>query len=246
MIEDPRRAAFEAARAEKGGLDAGDVAMIHAALDAIGWPREAVAPTAPPATHALKDAGAFYNGVRAITGKLDHVQVQTIDGLLTGAAHWPLSWLAYGLATAWHECRLKPIHEYGGRAYLSKYDTGKLAAALGNTPEADGDGVLYAGRGLVQLTGRRNYANAGRFLGLNLLGNPDLALEPVNASRILIWGMERGEFTGKGLKDYLPGWRGAMAQFVTARKIINGTDKADAIADHAWAFQEALVAGGWA
>ena len=41
MTEDPRRAAFEAARAEKGGLTDKDVDMIDAALDAIGWPREA-------------------------------------------------------------------------------------------------------------------------------------------------------------------------------------------------------------
>ncbi len=199
-----------------------------------------------PKGHELKDAAAFYTGVRKITGALDTVQVQTINGLQSRARHWPLSWLAYALATAWHECRLRPIHEMGGRAYLSKYDTGSLALALGNTPEADGDGVKYAGRGLVQLTGRRNYENAGKALGIDLLRQPNLALEPDIAARILIWGMSHGKFTGKGLDDYLPGRLGTRDQFVKARRIINGTDKADAIAKHADGFQNALIAGGWA
>ena len=69
MTEDPRRAAFEAARAEKGGLDAGDVAMIHAALDAIGWPRDAIAPQPADAFSAalaeiLKHEGTYANHPR--------------------------------------------------------------------------------------------------------------------------------------------------------------------------------------
>ncbi len=195
--------------------------------------------------HALIDAGAFYTAVRKITGPLDTEQVRTIDGLLTGARHWPLGWLAYAYATAWHECFLKPIHEHGGRKYLDKYDTGSLARALGNTPEDDDDGILYAGRGLVQLTGLRNYAAAGKALGIDLVKHPDMALEPAVASEVLIWGMEGGKFTGKGLADYLTGWRGTLPQFTAARRIINGTDKAAKIAGYAVDFQDALAEGGW-
>jgi putative chitinase len=196
--------------------------------------------------YKLTDPDRFYTGVRLVTGSLQPVQFQTIESLLEAAKHWPLSWLAYGLATAWHEARLKPIKELGSDAYLDKYDTGKLAEALGNTPEDDDDGILYAGRGLVQLTGRRNYRNAGGFLGLDLLTNPDLALDPVNATRILVWGMEGGEFTGRGLKDFLPDRRGTVTQFTNARRIINGTDKAALIAGYAEKFQTALEQGGWA
>ena len=196
--------------------------------------------------NALSNSGAFYEGVRTIAGKLDTPQVRTIDALIVGAGHWSVAWLAYALATAWHECRLRPIHEMGGAKYLSKYDTGALAKALGNTPQADGDGIKYAGRGLVQLTGRTNYENAGKALGLDLLAHPDKALEPDVATRILIWGMEGGKFTGKALKDYLPDRLGTVPQFEQARRIINGRDKAAMIAGYAGRFQDALEAGGWA
>lgn len=233
-----RKPIFDAVRSILGrGFTQGEVEELDDAIDeAMGLEDE---------PRSLKDADAFFAAVRRITGPLDQIQVDTINRLLEGAAHWPTSWLAYALATAWHEARLRPIHELGGPNYLSKYDTGPLAKALGNTPEADGDGILYAGRGLVQLTGRRNYENAGKMLGVDLLRQPDLALLPENAARILVWGMEGGKFTGKGLRDYLPGPRGSLAQFKRARRIINGVDRADDIAALAASFQSALQKGGW-
>lgn len=187
----------------------------------------------------VHDAPAFFAGVNAVTGSLTQRQVDTINAILQVAKHWPRRWVAYALATAWHECRLEPIKERGGIAYLSKYDTGRLARMLGNTPEADGDGVKYAGRGLVQLTGRANYAKAGEYLGIDLLGNPDLALDLNHAAAILAWGMETGAFTGKKLADYLG------ADFRNARRIINGMDRADLIAGYAIKFDRALIAGKW-
>lgn len=206
--------------------------------------------TPPPAVadgkHELARPADFFKAAKALTGSLNQVQVDTINAMFGAASHWPIGWMAYALATAWHECRLEPIREKGGRQYLSKYDTGNLARALGNTPAADGDGILYAGRGLVQLTGRTNYERAGAMLRMDLLGNPDLALVPVNAVRILAWGMEGGHFTGKKLGTYLRGWRGTNAEFVEARRIINGKDRAAQIAAYAERFQSALEEGGWA
>lgn len=185
--------------------------------------------------HQLANPSLFFDSVREITNGLNQTQVNTVNSLLTAAAHWPLGWLAYGLATAWHEARFQPQPEWGrgkGRPYAAK---GKY-------------GQSQYGRGLVQLTWDRNYEWADKALGLEgeLLKNFDLALQPDIAVRILVQGMEEGAFTGKSLKDYLDGWRGQPVQFVAARKIINGTDKAVLIADLAERFQKALEEGGWA
>lgn len=183
----------------------------------------------------------LFNGIRSITGKLDQVQVDSIKALIAKTGHWNIGWVAYALATAWHESRLRPIKEAGSNAYLSKYDTGKLALALGNTPEADGDGILYAGRGFVQLTGKANYTKASKYLNLPLLEKPDLALELNNAVAILVWGMEEGIFTGKALKHYIFNDVGTTTEFTNARRIINGTDRAALIAGYANQFQNVLL-----
>lgn len=94
------------------------------------------------------------------------------------------------LATIRVECPpFEPIHEYGSAAYLSrKYD--------GRTDLGDvhaGDGVKYAGRGFVQITGRLNYEHYGQLLGIHLVDNPDEALEPNCAAAILAaYWHERG------------------------------------------------------
>ena len=181
----------------------------------------------------------FYQIVRArLDRTLTQAQVDGFEALLAASAGLDVTWRAYLLGTAWHETAgtMQPVHEYGSKAYLAKYDTGKLAAALGNTPEADGDGILYAGRGYVQLTGRANYAKAGAALGIDLLGNPDMAMQADVAAKIALRGMTEGWFTGKAFRHYLPGdYRGA-------RRIINGLDKADTIAGYARAFETALTA----
>jgi len=212
---------------------------------AVGAMRRAVTPKPADPGFALKSPASFYHAIKPLTGRLTQRQVDTVNGLLLACKRWPVSWVAYALATAWHEARLEPIKERGGFAYLSKYDTGRLARMLGNTPAADGDGIKYAGRGLVQLTGTANYRKAGEFLGLDLLANPDLALTPENAARILVWGMEGGTFTGKKLADYLDA-RGGIEGFRQARRIINGTDKANMIAEYAMTFRAALDSGDWA
>jgi len=56
---------------------------------------------------------------------------------------------------------------------------------MGNTEE--GDGAKYIGRGLIQLTGKENYANCGLGLGVDLLGNPDWLSNPQYAVMSAGW-----------------------------------------------------------
>ncbi|SFV63534.1 Carboxypeptidase [hydrothermal vent metagenome] len=85
----------------------------------------------------------------------------------------------------------------------------------------------YYGRGFVQLTHKYNYEKFSKIMNIDLVGNPALALEFDNSLFILIYGMIKGTFTGKKLDDY---FNKAGSNFVKARKIINGTDKAKKIA----------------
>ena len=182
----------------------------------------------------LHNDDAFYAAVRRITGPLSPAQVATITAMITAAAAWPIGWLAYGLATAWHEAKLTPQDEWG-----------KGAGHPYEKPGKHGGQIAY-GRGLVQLTWDANYEWADNALGLGgkLLANFALANEPDIATRILVMGMETGHFTGVCLKKYIA-TRGTHAEFVECRRIINGQDCAARIALYADGFQDALDLGGW-
>lgn len=194
---------------------------------------------------------AFYKRVRAVMGALSQSQVDGFGAVLKACERAPLSHAAYMLATAWHETAktMQPIKENGGAAYFTRlYDVmgerRKMAFDHGNI--CAGDGPRYCGRGYVQLTWKNNYARAGQKVGVDLVADPDRAMEPAIAARIMREGMAEGWFTGKKLSHYLPSAGvSTKAQYVEARRIINGTDKADLIEDYAQTFERALREGGW-
>ena len=95
------------------------------------------------------------------------------------------------------------------------------------------------GRGLVQLTWIDNYRKMGAIVGAALVDHPERALEPALSARILIEGMRRGSFTGRKLGHHFP--EGGAADWVGARRIINGTDCAEAIAGYGRSFAAALA-----
>jgi len=61
------------------------------------------------------------------------------------------------------------------------------SSRMGNGPAESGEGWAYRGRGLKQLTGKFNYEKCGSGLGVNLVSNPDLLLEPLYAARSAGW-----------------------------------------------------------
>ena len=144
-------------------------------------------------------------------------------------------WLAYALATFFHETAetMQPIEEYGkgaGKSY------GKPAGPHGQ---------CYYGRGHVQLTWEENYKNGQKFLkeryGVDANIHPEAhkMLHPQTSALVSYDGMIHGWFTGVGLPKYLSKSKG-IEDPVNARRIVNGTDKADLIAGYYWKFKKAL------
>jgi predicted chitinase len=97
--------------------------------------------------------------------------------------------LAQFLAQTAHEsANFTTTKEFGDKNYFKKYDikhNPSKAKVLGNVKP--GDGERYKGRGYIQLTGRENYRNAGKALGLPLEQRPELAERPEIAAKIAVW-----------------------------------------------------------
>jgi predicted chitinase len=85
----------------------------------------------------------------------------------------------------------------------------------------------YYGRGFVQLTWKYNYARYTELLGIDLVKEPDRAMEPAIANFILVHGFKYGVFTGKKITDYI---NAKHTDYIGARRCINGKDKAAKIA----------------
>lgn len=163
------------------------------------------------------------------------------DGTVTSL---PIEQLAYVLATAYHETggRIEPVREG-----LAKDDAGAIAAVTKlfksgrisrNYALPDlRTGKSYYGRGLVQLTFYENYKKAGQQIGRDLVNNPDEMLRLSVSVAVLVEGMKNGLFSGKRLSDYIVTNK---ANYRGARRIINGTDKAEMIAGYAAKFESAL------
>lgn len=182
----------------------------------------------------------FYQEIRenGLFTKLSQQQVDSIDCILNywdNSGFTDLRWLAYMLGTCYHETarQMLPIEEYGkgkSRPYGSKL---KHSGVAYTKPDK-----IYFGRGYVQLTWYENYELMGRLLGIDLLNSPEKCLEIDTATKVMFEGMTKGssslgDFTGKCLEQY---FNEQKEDWVNARKIINGLDKANEIAEYSKKF----------
>lgn len=188
--------------------------------------------------------GTFYQTIRtSLFNKLSQKQVLGIEAILDKfelEGYKDVRNLAYILATVHHETAktFEPIEEIGkgrGKDYGQKLKMGK---GVGKRIPYTKPDQLYYGRGWAQLTWYENYEKASKKLKLDLLNYPELMLQLNISADVLFLGMFEGWFTGKKLSDYI----GAKTDFVGARKIINGTDKASLIASYANSYLTALRA----
>ena len=181
------------------------------------------------------DRETYFNIVRdsLFDGALTQQQVDGQSVILAvweyqagGTPMHDIRWLAYMLATVYHECatRMWPTTEYGSESYLK----GK-------------EYYPYIGRGFVQLTWKSNYDKASKALSLiddrDLVAYPAVALDSLISARVMFRGMAEGWFTGKKLGQYFSDERDDP---VNARQIINGNDCDDQIAAYHYQFLGAL------
>ena len=187
--------------------------------------------------------------IRLKFGSLSQDAVDNINLIVETCEKYGLTYpqASYVLATvAWETARtFKPIEEYGkgkNRKYGTIYTNTEgvksgIAGSGGDTYLYSDYPHLYYGRGLVQLTHWVNYKFAGEQLGIDLLHNPNLALDAKYATEILVKGSIDGWFTSKKLSDYI---NDKSKNYYQARRVINSLDKAQQIADIAVVMEKAL------
>lgn len=198
------------------------------------------------------DRAKFYSSIRGslFGGSLSAEQVGGMETMLNAGQTYPvkdLRHMAYIFATVFHEVgrRMVPVREG-----FAKTDAGAIAAVeklfkahkISTNYAAPVDGVSYFGRGRVQNTWHDNYVKLEERFGLPFVSQPGLLLDPDIDATVTIAGHMEGIWTGKKLIDYIND-RGT--DYINARKIINGTDKATVIAGYATKFEKAFRDAVW-
>lgn len=191
----------------------------------------------------------FYKEYRKHFGVLRSSQVVGLEAILEAATSYntTVNQTAYILATVKHETAntFLPIKERGNRDYFNRmYDPvlgmnkNRRNKAKRNGNTSQGDGAKYKGRGFVQITWKNNYRRFQQLLGVDLVSDPDLALDIEIAIAILFIGMLTGVFTGKSVIRYINS--DGKRDYYNARRVVNGMDKAKMISAYARKFQKCL------
>ena len=195
------------------------------------------------------DLAKFFDAVRSslFGGSLSQSQVHGMDTLLDAAEAAGMTdpnQLGYVFGGVYHETGKKMIPVREG---FASTDAGARAAVanlfrkkrISRDYAAPVNGVSYYGRGRIQNTHLANYQKLERRFGKPFVKNPDLLLDDAIDAQVTIVGHMEGIWTGKKLSDYI---RPGSVDFRNARRVINGTDKADLIAGYARKFAAALKA----
>jgi putative chitinase len=187
----------------------------------------------PDALGYTSDSGTPVNNFRLDIDKfivaigktvIKNITESQIDGIKMIVNYWDKQYsssdkrmLAYIIGTAMYETNnsMQPIEEIGKG---------------GGSPYGRPDpvsGKVYYGRGLIGLTWKNNYQKVGNIIGMDLVGSPELALDPQIGTAILVKSMMIGLFTGKKLQDY---FHDQFEDWINARRVIGGLQGAELIA----------------
>lgn len=179
-------------------------------------------------------------------GRLSASQVSGIERLMAACAEAGITddrHVAYLLASVFHEtgARMQPVRETFATSDAQAVRRLDAAMAAGRLRQVrrpywrDG----WFGRGDIQVTHERNYRRMGTALGVDLVAQPALMLDPAISARATAIGMRDGLFTGRKLADY---FSATVDDPEGARRIVNGTDKASLIAGYHQAIWDSFVA----
>lgn len=182
---------------------------------------------------------AFFDAMRKhFGGRLSDYQVQGMSALLLAGADLPLQHMANVLAQVRRETgdHMAPIKETvmpyhkdknpSDATVIARLDKAWKAGKLRGVKEPywrDG----WFGRSQIQLSHRRNYERMGLAIGVDLLRNPQLALNLDVSAKIAVTGMRDGMFTGKRLSDYRFPEAVDNPAATNPRRIVNGPDGSD-------------------
>ena len=160
----------------------------------------------------IKNPEKWLDAVVATCQEFEINTPQRVAGFLSQTSHESggytmltenLNYRAITLATLWPNrfavlgADKKPIKDNGKNVptVVANSIAGKpelianlvYSSRMGNGPAESGEGWKFRGRGLKQLTGKDNYTRCGNALGVDLVENPDLLLEPMYAARSAGW-----------------------------------------------------------
>lgn len=155
-------------------------------------------------------------------GNISDKQMQGINAIIEEAKDMPATQLAYVLATIYHETAktMQPVKEFGSEAYLKSKPY-----------------YPFYGRDLCQTTWQKNYEKVKQFSSIDVVSNPELIGQMPLAAKVAVQFMIHGWYTGRSLAFY---FNDNVCDPYNARRIINGTDKAQIITGYWKVFYDGL------